>query len=103
MRRRLYFNYSPTENQYIIQEGNSTIFRISGDTLNFVSLEFYKGVYAGNKSTAIDFENEIVDDLSKKGCYIFDWIKEILRAVEEELPEPTEVKEESIKQGNAEI
>lgn len=90
MRRRLYFDYSLAENSYIIQENGNTIFCINGDTLRFVSLEFYNGVYAGNKSTSIDFENKIVDDSSdplKKGRYIFDWIKEIFVSVEQELPE----------------
>lgn len=103
MRRRLYFDYSPTENQYIIQEENSNIFNISGDTLKFVSLDFYKGVYAGKKSTAIDFENKIADDPLKKGRYIFDWIKDILNAVEEELPESEEADKESIERGIVEI
>lgn len=91
MRRRLYFDYSSAENSYIIQEDESSIFRINGNTLKFVSLEFYNGVYAGNKSTTIDFENKIADNSSdplKKGSYIFDWIKEIFKAIEEELPDP---------------
>lgn len=78
MRRRLYFDYSPAENSYIIQEDGNSIFCINGNTLSFVSLEFYNGVYAGNKSTAIDFENKIADNSSdplKKGRYIFDWIR----------------------------
>lgn len=90
MRRRLYFDYSSAENSYIIQEDGSSIFHINGNTLKFVSLEFYNGVYAGNKSTAIDFENKITDNSSdplKKGRYIFDWIKEIFKAIEEELPD----------------
>lgn len=93
MRRRLYFDYSSAENSYIIQEDGSSIFRINGNTLKFVSLEFYNGVYAGNKSTAIDFENKIADNSSdplKKGRYIFDWIKEIFKAIEEELPNQKE-------------
>lgn len=76
----------------IIVAGNS-IFRIDGNTLKFVSLEFYNGVYAGNKSTAIDFENKITDissDPLKKGRYIFDWIKEIFKAIEAELPNQKE-------------
>ena len=64
MRRRLYFDYSLAENSYIIQEDGSSIFRINGNTLKFVSLEFYNGVYAGNKSTAIDFENKIAENSS---------------------------------------
>ena len=90
MRRQLYFDYSPAENDYIIQEDDTCIFRISGKTLKFVSLEFYNGIYAGNKSTAIDFENRIAGkdaDPLNKGCYIFDWIKEIFKTIEEELPE----------------
>lgn len=90
MRRRLYFDYSLAENNYIIQENGNTIFRINGDTLKFVSLEFYNGVYAGNKSISIDFENKIIGDSSdplKKGRYIFDWIREIFLSVEQELPE----------------
>ena len=63
MRRRLYFDYSSAENSYIIQEDGNSIFRINGNTLKFVSLEFYNGVYAGNKSTAIDFENKIADNV----------------------------------------
>lgn len=90
MRRQLYFDYSPAENNYIIQEDDTCIFRINGKTLRFVSLEFYNGIYAGNKSTAIDFENRIADknaDPLNKGCYIFDWIKEIFKTIEVELPE----------------
>ena len=90
MRRRLYFDYSSADNSYIIQEDGSSIFRINGNTLKFVSLEFYNGVYAGNKSTAIDFENKIAENSSdplKKGRYIFDWLKEIFKAIEEELPD----------------
>lgn len=93
MKRRLYFDYLPTENSYIIQEDGKSIFRIDGNTLKFVSLEFYNGVYAGNKSTAIDFENKITDissDPLKKGRYIFDWIKEIFKAIEAELPNQKE-------------
>lgn len=33
MRRRLYFDYLPTENSYIIQEDGNSIFRIDGNTL----------------------------------------------------------------------
>ena len=66
MRRRLYFDYSSADNSYIIQEDGSSIFRINGNTLKFVSLEFYNGVYAGNKSTAIDFENKIADNVYPK-------------------------------------
>lgn len=96
MRRRLYFDYSSTENSYIIQENESNIFSIDGNTLKFVALDFYNGVYAGNKSTAIDFENKMAvtsSDPLKKGSYIFNWIKEIFETVEQELPEP-EVTEE---------
>lgn len=97
MRRQLYFDYSPAENNYIIQEDGTCIFRIDGKTLKFVSLEFYSGIYAGNKSTAIDFENKIADknaDPLNKGYYIFDWIKEIFKTIEVELPdvEKSEVK-----------
>ena len=70
MRRRLYFDYSSAENSYIIQEDGSSIFRINGNTLKFVSLEFYNGVYAGNKSTAIDFENKIADNSSDPFRYL---------------------------------
>ena len=99
MRRRLYFDYSSAENSYIIQEDGSSIFRINGNTLKFVSLEFYNGVYAGNKSTAIDFENKIADNSSdplKKGRYIFDWIKEIFKAIEEELPDTEKAESKKI-------
>lgn len=91
MRRQLHFDYSLTENNYIIQEGGNNIFCINGNTLKFEALEFYNGVYAGNKSTAIDFENKITEtspDSLKKGEYIFNWIKEIFDDVEKKLPEP---------------
>lgn len=101
MRRQLYFDYSLTENSYIIQENGNNIFCIDGNTLKFVSLEFYNGVYAGNKSTAIDFENKISDasdDPPKKGSYIFAWINDIFKAVEEELPEPEKTEDQHNKQ-----
>lgn len=63
MRRQLYFDYSLDENNYIIRENGTCIFRIDGQTLKFVSLEFYNGVYAGNKSTSIDFENRITEKM----------------------------------------
>lgn len=94
MRRQLYFDYSPDENRYVIQEDGHDIFCIDGNTLKFVSLEFYNGVYAGKRSTAIDFENKIdskSSDPLKKGQYIYNWIKEILISVEQELPEPEEI------------
>ena len=106
MRRRLYFDYSSAENSYIIQEDGSSIFRINGNTLKFVSLEFYNGVYAGNKSTAIDFENKIADNSSdplKKGRYIFDWIKEIFKAIEEELPDTEKADGQDNEQKDNEI
>lgn len=91
MRRQLYFNYLLDENKFTIQENGKSIFSIDGNTLQFVSLEFYNGVYAGNKSTAIDFENKITEspsDASKKGRYIFNWIKEIFETLEQKLPDP---------------
>lgn len=106
MRRRLYFDYSLAENSYIIQEDGSSIFRINANTLKFVSLEFYNGVYAGNKSTAIDFENKIADnssDTGKKGRYIFDWIKEIFKAIEEELPDPEKAEDQYNEQKDNEF
>lgn len=106
MRRRLYFDYSPAENSYIIQEDGNSIFCINGNTLRFMSLEFYNGVYAGNKSTAIDFENKISDNSSdplKKGRYIFDWIKEIFKAIEEELPEPEKTEDQYNEQEDNEF
>lgn len=106
MRRQLYFDYLPTENCYLIQEGESNIFRIDGSNLKFVSLEFYNGVYAGNKSTAIDFENKIADtssDILKKGRYIFDWIKEMFKAIEEELPDPEKAEDQDNEQNDNEF
>ena len=90
MRRQLCFNYSPEENKYIIQENGKCIFCIDRQTLEFVSSEFYNGVYSCNKSTAIDFKNNIVgenDDLTKIGNYIFKWVSQIFKAIEDELPE----------------
>lgn len=106
MRRRLFFDYSQAENKYIIQEDENCIFCINGNTLEFASLEFYNGVYAGNKSTAIDFENKINDnslDPLQKGRYIYDWIKEIFKAIEEELPEPENTEDRYNKQEDNEF
>ena len=106
MRRQLFFEYSQTENSYIIKEGGNNIFRIDGNTLKFVSLEFYNGLYAGNKSTAIDFKNEIKDKSSdplKKGYYIFNWIKEIITAIEQELPEPETAESGDGHENNADV
>lgn len=86
MKRQLCFDYAPEENAYIIKEDNNIIFRIDCDTLQFDSLAFYKGLYAGNKSTAIDYKNITTIDPLKKATYIFDWISEIIKGIEEELP-----------------
>lgn len=89
MRRQLCFDFNVEDNKYIIQEAGETLFSLNEETLKFISLDFYKGIYAGNKSTAIDFVNKAVVDQSRKGrCqYIFQWIYEIIKSIEDELPE----------------
>lgn len=106
MRRQLYFDYSLSEKSYIIQEDGNNIFCIEGNTLKFDSLQFYNGVYAGNKSTAINFENKISDDSNdplKKGSYIFAWINEIFKAIEKELPEPKTAEDQYSKREDFEL
>lgn len=88
MKRQLIFNYLNDQDKYVIQEDGKTLFSIDGKSLEFSSLAFYQSVYAGNKSTAIDFQNKIdgyTSDLLKKGNYIFGWISEIFKEIDKKL------------------
>ena len=85
MKRQLIFDY---ENEhYIIKEDNKTLFSIEGRELKFVSLDFYTGIYK-DRSAAIELTNAITTDEFKKGKYIFDWLTDIITAIQSELKDP---------------
>ena len=85
MKRQLTFDY---ENEhYVIKEDNNTLFSINGRELKFVSLDFYTGIYK-DRSAAIELTNVITTDELKKGKYIFDWLTEIVTAIQSELKDP---------------
>ena len=84
MKRRLLFDCC--DNRYVIKENGNIVFSINGDDLKFNSLEFYNGIYR-KKSASIILENAIVDerDSLKKGNYIYAWLSDIIKSIEEEL------------------
>ena len=84
MKRRLLFDCC--DNKYVIKENDNIVFSINGDDLKFNSLDFYNGIYR-KKSASIILENAIADkrDSLKKGSYIFDWLSDIIKSIEEEL------------------
>lgn len=85
MKRQLTFDY---ENEhYVIKEDNNTLFSINGQELKFVSLDFYTGIYK-DRSAAIELTNVITTDELKKGKYIFDWLTDIVTAIQAELNDP---------------
>ena len=94
MKRQLTFDY---ENEhYVIKEDNNTLFSINGRELKFVSLDFYTGIYK-DRSAAIELTNVITTDGFKKGKYIFDWLTDIVTAIQSELNDP-EIEEQTIIQ-----
>ena len=94
MKRQLTFDY---ENEhYVIKEDNNTLFSINGRELKFVSLDFYTGIYK-DRSAAIELTNVITTDELKKGKYIFDWLTDIVTAIQSELNDP-EIEEQTIIQ-----
>jgi len=94
MKRQLTFDY---ENEhYVIKENNNTLFSINGRELKFVSLDFYTGIYK-DRSAAIELTNVITTDELKKGRYIFDWLTDIVTAIQSELNDP-EIEEQTIIQ-----
>ena len=85
MKRQLIFD---CENEhYVIKEDDNILFSINGRELKFVSLDFYNGVYK-DKTAAIEITNVISTDELNKGKYIFDWLTEIITAIQAELNEP---------------
>lgn len=94
MKRQLTFDY---ENEhYVIKEDNNTLFSINGRELKFVSLDFYTGIYK-DRSAAIELTNVITTDELKKGKYIFDWLTDIVSAIQASLNDP-DIEEQSIIQ-----
>ena len=91
MKRQLTFDYE-NEN-YIIKENNVLLFSIDARELKFVSLDFYNGIYK-ERSAAIELTNKITTDELGKGKYIFEWLNDIITAIQSELNEP-EVEEEN--------
>ena len=85
MKRQLKFKFE--NGNYIVTEDNSTLFTIDGKTLKFISLDFYNGIYKG-KTAAIELVNDLDNDTLKKGVYIFNWLKEIINSIQDELNEP---------------
>lgn len=84
MKRHLSFRYE--DGKYVITENNQILFSIDGNSLRFVALDFYNGVYAGeNKSLAIELINDIVGDPLKKGNYIYTWLCDIIESIRKEI------------------
>lgn len=85
MKRQLTFDY---ENEhYVIKEDNNILFSIDGRELKFVSLDFYNGIYK-DRSAAIELTNVATTDKLKKGKYIFEWLTDIITAIQAEVNEP---------------
>lgn len=93
MKRQLIFDFE--SGKYVLRENNHTIFSIDGNTLKFVALDFYNSLYRG-QSAAIEVSNAIINDELKKGTYIFNWLSQIVIAVQDALndPEPEDQLEE---------
>jgi repressor LexA len=85
MKRQLTFDFE--NGKYVLKEDNNVVFSIDGRELKFVSLDFYNGVYK-NKSAAIELIDAVSNDELKKGRYIFEWLTEIVAAVQAELNDP---------------
>lgn len=95
MKRQLIFDF--VEGNYVIKENASIIFTINGSDLQFDARKFYDGIYKGeNCTTIIDFMNEISSDSLKKGKYIFQWISDIITAIQEEFQEICEQSSETV-------
>lgn len=92
MKRQLIFDYE--NGCYVIKENNGTLFSINGRELKFVSLDFYTGIYK-DRSAAIELTNAITHDELNKGKYIFEWLNDIVNAIQSELNDP-EVEEQKI-------
>lgn len=92
MKRQLSFDYE--NGCYVIKENNETLFSINGRELKFVSLDFYTGIYK-DRSAAIELTNIISNDELNKGKYIFEWLNDIVNAIQSELNDP-EVEEQKI-------
>lgn len=85
MKRQLTFDY---ENEhYVIKEDNNILFSIDGRELKFVSLDFYNGIYK-DRSAAIELTNVATTDELKKGKYMFEWLTDIITAIQAEVNEP---------------
>ena len=85
MKRQLNFNYE--NGQYVIKEEDTVLFSIDGKELKFVSLDFYNGIYK-DRSAAIELTNVATTDKLKKGKYIFEWLTDIITAIQAEVNEP---------------
>ena len=72
---------------YVIKEDNNILFSIDGRELKFVSLDFYNGIYK-DRSAAIELTNVATTDKLKKGKYIFEWLTDIITAIQAEVNEP---------------
>lgn len=84
MKRIIKLDYK--DNQYVLLESDNIIFSINENDLKFDSLKFYNGIYKGeNKSVDIELNNEITNDPSKKGNYIFNWLNKIFRDIFNEI------------------
>lgn len=85
MKRLLNFDFE--NGKYILKENDEVVFRIDGQELKFVSLDFYNGLYK-DKSAAIELVNVISNDELKKGKYIFEWLEDIVESIQKELNDP---------------
>lgn len=95
MKRQLTFEYE--NDYYVIKEDGETIFSINGKELKFISIDFYNGIYK-DKLAAIELSYEIYEDDLKKGKYIFNWLSEIMEAIQDELNDPELSEIEEIKE-----
>lgn len=98
MKRQLKFDFE--NGSYVLRENDHTVFSIDGNTLKFVALDFYNSLYRG-KSAAIEVSNAITNDELKKGAYIFNWLSQIVNAVQDALNDP-EPEDQSEEQANKE-
>jgi len=88
---------------YVIKEDSAAIFSINAKELIFNALNFYNGIYRGEKSTQIELKKDIREDLHKRGEYVFNWLNEIISQIANEFDEEETSEEEAVTDADVEI
>lgn len=72
--------------RYILVEDSKVIFEIIIQNLKFDSAKFYEGVYK-NKNVLIELTDGLNNQSDRIGKYVFDWLNEIISAINTEFLE----------------